>query len=346
MLIKAGRDLFFWEFCLQHILKCYFGVWHTLFFNFVGCTLQVCVFVSIKLQHMKRQLCPQKSDPLVSSISLDLPDAKPRMSLGSSSGEPPAREPVLWGSSTLGGGPDEPLFREPVPWGTRNGRWRQRGRGPSLRAGSSTGRRRRRWRAPRSGLRALGELDPGAAAACSRGALPRARDTSLLRAGSSSAWEYRRRARDTQGGGGGVPAAPASLRAVRSKRIRAPSLGVRARSSTSGMAATHRNGSPCCGPAEATEENSKRRGRELTGGGQSSLFMCYSVLETKTQIWSVQPTKSKNGVCLAPNQHLRMCCRQNSLVFSVLYSMSSHVIPSSAHAPFETIEHSEIGTHQ
>jgi hypothetical protein len=51
------------EFCLHHILKCWFGVRHTLFFDFVGCTLQLCVFVSNTLQHMKRLLCPLKVGP-------------------------------------------------------------------------------------------------------------------------------------------------------------------------------------------------------------------------------------------------------------------------------------------
>jgi hypothetical protein len=51
------------EFCLQHILECWFGVRHTPFFDFVGCTLQNCVFVSNTLQHMKRLLCPFKVGP-------------------------------------------------------------------------------------------------------------------------------------------------------------------------------------------------------------------------------------------------------------------------------------------
>jgi hypothetical protein len=42
----------------QHILKGWFGVRHTLYFDFAGCTLYMCIFFSDTSQHIKRLFYP------------------------------------------------------------------------------------------------------------------------------------------------------------------------------------------------------------------------------------------------------------------------------------------------
>jgi hypothetical protein len=80
----------------HHILKRWFGVRHTLYFDFVGRTLFLCIFVSNTPQHIKRLFYPSKLGPPVSSLPLLMsgPALRPKTRLcGDASA--PTRTPAL-----------------------------------------------------------------------------------------------------------------------------------------------------------------------------------------------------------------------------------------------------------
>jgi hypothetical protein len=55
---------------VQHILNGWFGVRHTLYFDFVGCTLYMCIIFSDTSQHIKRLFYPPMLGLRVSSLPL------------------------------------------------------------------------------------------------------------------------------------------------------------------------------------------------------------------------------------------------------------------------------------
>jgi hypothetical protein len=64
-----------WE---QHILNGWFGVRHTLYFDFVGCTLYMCIIFSDTSQHIKRLFYPPMLGLRVSSLPLLMSGPAPR----------------------------------------------------------------------------------------------------------------------------------------------------------------------------------------------------------------------------------------------------------------------------
>jgi hypothetical protein len=80
----------------QHILKGWFGVRHTLYFDFVGCTLYMCIFFFNTSQHIKRLFYPPMLGLPVSSLPLLMagPAPRPKTCLCSDTGEP-TRTPAL-----------------------------------------------------------------------------------------------------------------------------------------------------------------------------------------------------------------------------------------------------------
>jgi hypothetical protein len=80
----------------QHILKGWFGVRHTLYFDFVGCRLYMRIFFSDTSQHIKRLLYPPMLDYPSALLSILMSGPAPRLKtcLCGDAGEP-TRTPAL-----------------------------------------------------------------------------------------------------------------------------------------------------------------------------------------------------------------------------------------------------------